>query len=84
MSGKDTSVYQTPLVERYPSDEMKHLFSPDVKFSTWRKLWVALAEGQMQLGLDITQEQIDEMKEHIYDINYDVANEYEKKVRHAT
>ena len=82
MSGKDTSVYQTPLVERYPSDEMKHLFSPDVKFSTWRKLWVALAEGQMQLGLDITQEQIDDMKEHIYDINYDVANEYEKKVRH--
>lgn len=61
---------------------MQYIFSPDKKFSTWRKLWIALAESEKELGLDITDEQIAEMKEHIYDINYDVAREREKKVRH--
>lgn len=61
---------------------MQYIFSPDKKFSTWRKLWIALAESEKELGLDITDEQIAEMKEHIYDINYDVAREREKEVRH--
>ena len=61
---------------------MQYIFSPDKKFSTWRKLWIALAESEQELGLDITDEQIAELKEHIYDINYDVAKEREKEVRH--
>lgn len=77
-----TDIYQSPLTERYPSEEMKHLFSNDVKFSTWRRLWVALAEAEKELGLNITDEQIEELKEHIYDINYDVARAREKEVRH--
>ena len=84
-----TEKYSSPLSERYASKEMQHIFSQDMKFSTWRKLWVALAETEMELGLknekgepEITQEQIDEMKAHIYDINYDVAKEREKQVRH--
>lgn len=77
-----TDIYQSPLNGRYASEEMKHLFSDDVKFSTWRKLWVALAETEKQLGLGIKKEQIDEMKNHICDINYDVANAREKVVRH--
>lgn len=83
-----TDRYQSPLSERYASKEMQYIFSPDMKFSTWRKLWVALAETEMELGLSedgkpvITQEQIDEMKSHINDINYDVAKEREKLVRH--
>ena len=84
-----TDNYSSPLSERYASKEMQHIFSQDMKFSTWRKLWVALAETEMELGLknekgepEITQEQIDEMKAHIYDINYDVAKEREKQVRH--
>ena len=77
-----TNTYESPLNSRYASKEMQYIFSPDKKFSTWRKLWIALAQSEKELGLDITDEQIDEMKEHIYDINYDVAREQEKKVRH--
>lgn len=74
--------YQSPLVTRYASKEMSYLFSEEYKFTTWRKLWVVLAEAEKELGLNITDEQINELKEHIYDINYDVAREYEKKTRH--
>lgn len=74
--------YQSPLCSRYASKEMKHLFSNDVKFSTWRKLWIALAEAEMELGLNITEQQIDELKAHADDINYDVATEREKVCRH--
>lgn len=77
-----TDIWQSPLCGRYSSEEMKHLFSDDVKFATWRKLWVALAKAEQKLGLDITDEQIEEMKAHVYDINYDVANAREKEVRH--
>ena len=77
-----TDIYQSPLNGRYASEEMKHLFSDDVKFSTWRQLWVALAEAEKELGLDISNEQIDEMQHHVSDINYDVANAREKVVRH--
>lgn len=82
MANRPTDVYRTPLCDRYASEEMKHLFSEDVKFSTWRKLWVALAEAEQQLGLSITDEQISQLREHIYDINYDVARAREKEVRH--
>ena len=64
--------YQSPLSERYASKEMQYIFSPDKKFRTWRKLWIALAETEKELGLPITQEQIDELKAHAEDINYDV------------
>ena len=74
--------YQSPLSERYASKEMQYIFSPDKKFRTWRKLWIALAETEKELGLPITQEQIDELKAHAEDINYDVAKEREKVVRH--
>lgn len=74
--------YQSPLSERYASKEMQYIFSPDKKFKTWRKLWIALAETEKELGLPITQEQIDELKEHADEINYDVAKEREKIVRH--
>jgi len=74
--------YVSPLCERYASTEMKHIFSPDFKFSTWRKLWIALAESEKELGINITQEQIDEMSAHIYDIDYEYAKEREKEVRH--
>lgn len=74
--------YNSPLSERYPSKEMKYLFSPEMKFKTWRRLWIALAESEKELGLDITQEQIDELKAHADDINYDVAKEREAIVRH--
>ena len=77
-----TDRYQSPLSERYASREMQFLFSPDMKFRTWRRLWIALAETEKELGLGITQEQIDEMKAHQDDINYDVAKEREKLVRH--
>ena len=76
------NTYETPLNSRYASKEMQYLFSPDFKFKTWRKLWIALAESEMELGLNITQEQIDELKAHAEDINYDVATEREKLVRH--
>ena len=74
--------YVSPLSTRYASSEMKYLFSPDIKFTTWRKLWIALAESEMELGLPITKEQIDEMKQYADKINYEVAEAQEKKVRH--
>ena len=74
--------YQSPLSERYASKEMQYIFSPDMKFRTWRKLWIALAEVEHELGLPITQEQIEELKEHAEDINYEVAKEREVLVRH--
>ena len=74
--------YVSPLSERYASKEMQYIFSPDMKFRTWRKLWIALAETEKELGLNITDEQINELKEHADDINYDVAKEREKLVRH--
>ena len=77
-----TDRYESPLSERYASKEMQYLFSPDFKFKTWRRLWIALAESEMELGLNITQEQIDELKAHAEDINYEVAAEREKLVRH--
>ena len=83
-----TDRYVSPLSERYASKEMQYIFSPDMKFRTWRKLWIALAETEMELGLCengkpvITQEQIDELKAHAEDINYDVARAREKEVRH--
>ena len=83
-----TDRYTSPLSERYASKEMQYIFSQDMKFKTWRKLWIALAETEMELGLSengkpvITQEQIDELKAHVDDINYDVAREREKLVRH--
>lgn len=75
-------IYQNPLNTRYASKEMQHVFSDDVKFKLWRKLWIALAESEMELGLPITQEQVDELKQHAEDINYDVAKAREKEVRH--
>lgn len=75
-------VYESPLNSRYASKEMKYIFSPDKKFKTWRKLWVALAEAEMELGLNITQQQIDELKANVDNINYDVAEKREKEVRH--
>lgn len=74
--------YVSPLSERYASKEMQYIFSPDMKFKTWRKLWVALAEAERELGLNITEEQIAELKAHMDDINYEVAKEREALVRH--
>lgn len=76
------NTYENPLISRYAGKDMQYLFSPDMKFSTWRKLWIALAESEKELGLDITDEQIAEMKEHIYDINYEDAKRQEAEVRH--
>ncbi len=78
----NTDRYISPLSERYASRQMQYLFSQDMKFKTWRRLWIALAETEKELGLAITQEQIDELKSHAEDINYDVAREREKLVRH--
>ena len=75
-------IYETPLGSRYASKEMQYLFSPDMKFRTWRRLWIALAETEQELGLDITDEQIEELKQHAEDINYEVAQAREKIVRH--
>ena len=76
------SVYSNPLCGRYAGSEMQHIFSNDKKFTTWRRLWIALAESEMELGLPITQQQVDELKAHETDINYDVAAQREKLVRH--
>ena len=78
----ETNIYVNPLVERYSSEEMLYNFSADMKFGTWRKLWITLAECEKELGLDITQEQIDEMKKYATDINYEAAAKYEKQFRH--
>ena len=80
MSNK--AVYESPLSSRYASDEMQYIFSPDKKFSTWRRLWVALARAEMELGLPVIQEQIDEMEAHLTDIDYDSAAQWERKLRH--
>lgn len=77
-----TDRYQSPLSERYASKEMQYIFSPDMKFKTWRKLWIALAQTEKELGLSITEEQIEELKAHQDDINYEVAKEREALVRH--
>ena len=74
--------YVSPLSERYASKEMQYIFSPEKKFRTWRRLWIALAETEKELGLDITDEQIEELKAHKDDINFEVAKEREKLVRH--
>lgn len=74
--------YQSPLSERYATREMKFIFSPDNKFSTWRKMWVYLAEAEKELGLNISDEQIEEMKSHLYDIDYTKVKEYEASIRH--
>lgn len=76
------NTYESPLNSRYASSEMKEIFSPDKKFKTWRRLWIALAKAEKELGLNITDEQIEEMEKFKDDINYDVAKEQEKKVRH--
>ncbi len=77
-----TDIYQSPLCERYASKEMQRIFSNDNKFSTWRKLWIALAESEQELGLPISDEQIGEMKEQVYNIDYEKAGNYERELRH--
>jgi len=79
---KDYLNYDNPLIARYASKKMSEHFGPQKKFSTWRKLWIALAEAELELGLPVTQAQIDELKEHVDDIDFDVAAAYEKKLRH--
>ena len=74
--------YVSPLSERYASSEMQYIFSQDKKFTTWRRLWIALAEAEHELGLPVTEEQITELRAHQDDINYDVARAREKEVRH--
>lgn len=76
------NTYESPLNSRYASREMQYIFSPDRKFSTWRRLWIALAESEMELGLPITEEQIDELKAHVDDIDYEAARRHEERVRH--
>ena len=78
----DTSVYENPLLSRYASREMAENFSDDKKFRLWRKLWIALAEAEKELGLGITEEQIAEMKKYAEDINYEDAKKFESEVRH--
>lgn len=78
----DYTGYTSPLSERYPSKEMKYLFSPEMKFRTWRRLWIALAEAEQELGLDITGAQLEELRAHKDDINFEAAKEREKEVRH--
>ena len=78
----DYTGYTSPLSERYPSKEMKYLFSPEMKFRTWRRLWIALAEAEQELGLEITDEQLEELRAHKDDINFEAAKEREKEVRH--
>ena len=74
--------YETPLNSRYASREMQKIFSPDRKFTTWRKLWVALAESEMEMGLPVTQKQVDELKAHVEDIDYEAARRHEERTRH--
>ena len=77
-----TDKYESPLSQRYASQYMLHLFSADVRTQTWRRIWVALAEAEHDLGLPVTTEQIEELKEHINDIDYEVVRKREKEVRH--
>ena len=77
-----TNRYESPLSSRYASEEMQYIFSPDKKFSTWRRLWVALARAEMELGLPVTREQVEELEAHVEDIDYDRAAQWEKKLRH--
>ena len=81
MDNKYTT-YTNPLTDRYCSKDMSYIFSPQFKFSTWRKLWVALAEGEKELGINITEEQLDELRNNIDNINFDEARKIEKEVRH--
>lgn len=76
------SIYESPLSSRYASEQMQYIFSPDKKFSTWRRLWIALARAEMELGLPVTQDQIDQMEAHINDINYELAAKKERELRH--
>lgn len=74
--------YESPLSSRYASKEMQFIFSPDKKFSTWRRLWIALARAEMELGLPVTQEQVSQLEQHVEDIDYEAAARYEKELRH--
>ena len=74
--------YENPLISRYASAEMAELFSPQRKFSTWRRIWIALAQAQQELGLGVTTEQIDQLQEHVDNIDFDAARQYENKLRH--
>ena len=78
----DNSIYVNPLTTRYASKEMQQAFSDEKRFKLWRKLWIALAESQMELGLNVTQEQVDELKAFAEDIDFDLAEQFEKEVRH--
>ena len=78
----DNSIYTNPLITRYASKEMQHAFSDEKRFKLWRKLWIALAESEMELGLNVTQEQVDELKQYADDIDYELAAQYEREVRH--
>ena len=78
----DNSVYNNPLITRYASKEMQHAFSDEKRFKLWRKLWIALAESEMELGLNVTQEQVDELKAYAEDIDYELATQFEREVRH--
>ena len=75
-------VYESPLAGRYASPYMLHLFSPDMRFQTWRRLWTALARAQHDLGLPVTEEQVRQLEQHITDIDYDTARQREREVRH--
>ena len=78
----DNSIYTNPLITRYASKEMQHAFSDEKRFKLWRKLWIALAESEMELGLNVTQEQVDELKHYAEDIDYELAEKFEREVRH--
>ena len=82
MEQNQNTRYQSPLSSRYASDEMQRLFSAQFKFSTWRRLWLMLAESEKELGLNITDEQLDEMRAHLDDIDFEAAAKHEKRLRH--
>ncbi|MCH5351305.1 MAG: adenylosuccinate lyase, partial [Clostridiales bacterium] len=78
----DNSIYSNPLITRYASREMAEAFSDEKRFKLWRKLWIALAESEMELGLNITPGQVDELKKYAEDINFELAEQFEREVRH--
>src|SRR5690242_11478392 len=82
MTSMEKLKYEHPLVDRYASKQMSYIWSPSMKFSTWRKLWLSLAEGEQQLGLDISNEQLNEMRAHLTDIDFERAEKEEKDCRH--